>query len=62
MSAAGVAPVLELRHATMRFGGVVALEDVSLRIDADWFQVLLGALLVAAVLFNDWVRRRAEAG
>ena len=31
-------------------------------IDADWFQVVLGALLVAAVLFNDWVRRRAEAG
>jgi simple sugar transport system permease protein len=29
--------------------------------DADWFQVFLGALLVAAVLVNDWTRRRALA-
>jgi simple sugar transport system permease protein len=28
-------------------------------VDADWFQVFLGTVLVAAVLFNDLVRRRA---
>src|SRR5690606_1915170 len=27
--------------------------------DADWFQVFLGAMLIAAVLVNDWMRRRA---
>ena len=27
--------------------------------DADWFQVFLGAMLIAAVLVNDWTRRRA---
>ena len=27
--------------------------------DADWFQVFLGAILIAAVLVNDWMRRRA---
>ncbi|HEX9107149.1 MAG TPA: ABC transporter permease [Longimicrobiales bacterium] len=42
--------------------GMVQQGIVITGIDADWFQVLLGALLVAAVLFNDWVRRRAEAG
>jgi simple sugar transport system permease protein len=26
--------------------------------DADWFQVFLGAMLIAAVLVNDWTRRR----
>lgn len=27
--------------------------------DADWFQVFLGAMLIGAVLVNDWTRRRA---
>jgi simple sugar transport system permease protein len=27
--------------------------------DADWFQVFLGAMLIAAVLVNEWMRRRA---
>jgi simple sugar transport system permease protein len=27
--------------------------------DADWFQVFLGAMLITAVLVNDWTRRRA---
>jgi simple sugar transport system permease protein len=27
--------------------------------NADWFQVFLGAMLIAAVLVNDWTRRRA---
>lgn len=27
--------------------------------DADWFQVFLGVMLIAAVLVNDWTRRRA---
>jgi simple sugar transport system permease protein len=42
--------------------GMVQQGIVITGIDADWFQVVLGSLLVAAVLFNDWVRRRAEAG
>ena len=42
--------------------GMVQQGIVITGIDADWFQVVLGTLLVAAVLFNDWVRRRAEAG
>lgn len=42
--------------------GMVLQGIVITGIDADWFQVVLGTLLVAAVLFNDWVRRRAEAG
>ncbi len=42
--------------------GMVQQGIVITGIDADWFQVVLGALLVAAVLFNDWVRRSAEAG
>jgi simple sugar transport system permease protein len=29
--------------------------------DADWFQVFLGAMLIGAVLVNDWTRRRARA-
>ncbi len=28
-------------------------------VDADWFQVFLGTMLVGAVLVNDYVRRRA---
>ncbi len=28
-------------------------------IDADWFQVVLGILLLAAVVLNEWLRRRA---
>ncbi|MBA2460014.1 MAG: ABC transporter permease, partial [Gemmatimonadales bacterium] len=28
-------------------------------VDADWFQVFLGAMLVGAVMVNDYVRRRA---
>jgi ribose/xylose/arabinose/galactoside ABC-type transport system permease subunit len=30
-------------------------------VDADWFQVFLGAMLVAAVLVNNFIRRAAEA-
>lgn len=29
--------------------------------DADWFQVFLGAMLIGAVLVNDWTRRRAAS-
>ena len=42
MSAAPVAPVLELRQATMRFGGVVALDDVSLSVSPGRVTCLLG--------------------
>jgi len=42
--------------------GMVQQGIVITGIDADWFLVVLGTLLVAAVLFNDWVRRHAEAG
>jgi simple sugar transport system permease protein len=29
-------------------------------VDADWFQVFLGAMLVVAVLINNYIRRRAS--
>jgi simple sugar transport system permease protein len=28
--------------------------------DSDWLQTFLGAMLLAAVLLNNWVRKRAE--
>ena len=28
-------------------------------VEADWFQVFLGAMLVVAVLINNWIRKRA---
>jgi ribose/xylose/arabinose/galactoside ABC-type transport system permease subunit len=33
---------------------------VMMGVNADWFQVALGALLIAAVLFNNQVRRLVE--
>lgn len=39
--------------------GMVRQGIVITGVDADWFQVFLGAVLLAAVLFNDWVRRTA---
>ncbi|HEX9107150.1 MAG TPA: ATP-binding cassette domain-containing protein, partial [Longimicrobiales bacterium] len=36
------APTLELRHGTMRYGGVVALDDVSLGMEAARVTCLLG--------------------
>jgi simple sugar transport system permease protein len=43
--------------------GMVQQGIVIIGIDADWFQVFLGVMLVIAVLVNDYVRRRlAEAG
>ncbi|MBW3534312.1 MAG: ABC transporter permease [Gemmatimonadetes bacterium] len=39
--------------------GMVRQGIVITGVDADWFQVFLGGVLVAAVVFNDWVRRRA---
>ncbi len=39
--------------------GMVQQGIVITGVDADWFQVFLGAMLVAAVIFNDFVRRRA---
>lgn len=39
--------------------GIVQQGLVLVGVDADWFQVFLGAVLLAAVLFNGWVRRRA---
>ncbi len=42
--------------------GMVQQGIVILGVDADWFQVFLGAVLLAAVVFNEWVRRRALSG
>jgi len=39
--------------------GMVQQGIVITGVDADWFQVFLGAMLIAAVLVNDWMRRRA---
>ncbi len=41
--------------------GMVQQGIVITGIDADWFQVVLGVMLLAAVLFNEAVRRRAAA-
>jgi simple sugar transport system permease protein len=40
--------------------GMVQQGIVITGVDADWFQVFLGVMLVAAVLFNNFVRRRAS--
>jgi simple sugar transport system permease protein len=40
--------------------GMVQQGIVITGVDADWFQLFLGVMLVAAVLFNDFVRRRAS--
>jgi simple sugar transport system permease protein len=39
--------------------GMVQQGIVITGVDADWFQVFLGVMLVAAVIVNDVVRRRA---
>ncbi len=39
--------------------GMVQQGIVITGVDADWFQVFLGAMLVAAVLVNNFIRRRA---
>ncbi|HSJ32839.1 MAG TPA: ABC transporter permease [Longimicrobiales bacterium] len=39
--------------------GIVQQGIVITGADADWFQVFLGAMLIAAVLVNDWMRRHA---
>lgn len=41
--------------------GMVQQGIVITGVDADWFQVFLGAMLVAAVLVNNTIRRAAEA-
>jgi simple sugar transport system permease protein len=39
--------------------GMVRQGIVFARVDADWFQVFLGLMLLAAVLVNRYVRERA---
>ena len=41
--------------------GMVRQGIVFAGVDADWFQVFLGVMLLLAVLINHWVRRRAIA-
>ncbi|MBX3081036.1 MAG: ABC transporter permease [Anaerolineae bacterium] len=41
--------------------GMVQQGIVYVGIDADWFQVVLGAMLVGAVLVNNFIRRRVSA-
>jgi simple sugar transport system permease protein len=41
--------------------GMVRQGIVFAGVDADWFQVFMGAMLVIAVLVNNYIRRRAEA-
>ncbi len=42
--------------------GMVRQGIVFTGVDADWFQVFLGFMLLIAVLVNNWVRRRAMEG
>ncbi len=41
--------------------GMVKQGIVYAGVDADWFQVFLGAMLIIAVLVNNFIRQRAEA-
>lgn len=41
--------------------GMVRQGMVFARVDADWFQVFMGAMLIIAVLVNNYIRKRAEA-
>lgn len=41
--------------------GMVRQGIVFAGVDADWFQVFMGAMLVIAVLVNNFIRKRAEA-
>ncbi|MBI3958932.1 MAG: ABC transporter permease [Chloroflexi bacterium] len=41
--------------------GMVKQGIVFAGVDADWFQVFLGAMLILAVLINNFIRKRAEA-
>jgi len=41
--------------------GMVKQGIVFAGVDADWFQVFLGAMLISAVLVNNFIRKRAEA-
>lgn len=41
--------------------GMVRQGIVFAGVDADWFQVFMGAMLVIAVLVNNYIRKRAEA-
>ncbi len=38
--------------------GMVTIGLTYTTIDQDWFQVFLGAMLLAAVLFNNFIRKR----
>jgi simple sugar transport system permease protein len=38
--------------------GMVVIGLTYTRIDQDWYQVFLGAMLLMAVLFNNYVRHR----
>ncbi len=40
--------------------GMVRQGIVMTGVDADWFQVFLGAMLVIAVVFNNYVRKKAS--
>ncbi len=40
--------------------GMVQQGIVITGVDADWFQVFLGVMLVAAVIVNNFIRRRAS--
>ncbi|MXZ04754.1 MAG: ABC transporter permease, partial [Rhodothermaceae bacterium] len=39
--------------------GMVRQGIVFAGVDADWFQVFLGVMLLIAVLVNHWIRRKA---
>ncbi|MEM7198223.1 MAG: ABC transporter permease, partial [Pseudomonadota bacterium] len=42
--------------------GVVAQGFFYTRVDADWFRVFLGGVLLGAVIFNTYVRKRSTGG
>jgi simple sugar transport system permease protein len=40
--------------------GMVRQGIVVARVDGDWFQVFLGGMVIAAVIFNNFIRKRAQ--
>ena len=51
-------PAVTIRNAMERPEALDTGSMVLTGVDADWFQVILGAMLLSAVLVNDWVRKR----
>jgi simple sugar transport system permease protein len=57
----GYGSVLGAAFGALLFG-VVQIGITYTDVPSDWFRVFLGVMLLAAVLFNNYVRKRAGKG